>query len=120
MTYNFFLPKIQELDLHDMWFQQDGAKWHTTRVTMDCEASSVNILYHVRDQSIGRLDRAILDYGAMLELMAIQTSSLELTHWKTTLKHLFLRYRPKCWKEYAKIGLKGWTIQLHGPYYRFK
>ena len=21
-----------------------------------------------------------------------------------------LRYRPKCWKEYAKIGLIGWTI----------
>ena len=30
------------------------------------------------------------------------------------LKHLFVRYRkremPKCWQEYAKIGLSGWTI----------
>ena len=31
----FFLPKMQELDLHEMWFQQDGASWHTARVTMD-------------------------------------------------------------------------------------
>ena len=35
MISNFFLPKMEELDLHDMWFQQDGATHHTTRVTMD-------------------------------------------------------------------------------------
>ena len=29
-----FLPKIQELVLHDMWFQQDGATCRTARVTM--------------------------------------------------------------------------------------
>ena len=26
---------MQELDLHDMWFQQDGVTYHTARVTMD-------------------------------------------------------------------------------------
>ena len=31
----FFLPETHELDLHDMWFQQDGATCHTSRVTMD-------------------------------------------------------------------------------------
>ena len=35
MISNFVLPKMQELDFHDMWFQQDGAKCHTARVTMD-------------------------------------------------------------------------------------
>ena len=35
MTSHFFLPKMQELDLYDMWFQQDGAICHTARVTMD-------------------------------------------------------------------------------------
>ena len=28
MISNFLLPKMQELDLHDMWFQQDGATQH--------------------------------------------------------------------------------------------
>ena len=32
------------------------------------------------------------------------------THWKTTLKHLFVRYRPKCWQEYAKTGPSGCSI----------
>ena len=35
---------------------------------------------------------------------------LQFTHWKATLKYLFVRYRPKYWKEYAKIGLNAWTI----------
>ena len=26
---------MQELDLHDMWFQLDGTTYHTARVTMD-------------------------------------------------------------------------------------
>ena len=30
----FFLPKMEELDIPDMWFQQDGATCHTTRETM--------------------------------------------------------------------------------------
>ena len=29
------LPKMQEFDLHDMWFQQDGAICPTARVRMD-------------------------------------------------------------------------------------
>ncbi|CAD7011266.1 unnamed protein product [Ceratitis capitata] len=35
MISNFFLHKMQDLDLHDMWFQQDGATCHTASVTMD-------------------------------------------------------------------------------------
>ena len=35
MMSNFFFPKMQELDLHDLWFQQDGATCHTAHVSMD-------------------------------------------------------------------------------------
>ena len=35
MIFTFFLPKMQELDLLDMCFQQDGAKCHAARITMD-------------------------------------------------------------------------------------
>ena len=35
MIYNFFLLIIQELDLYDIWFQQDGAICPTARVTTD-------------------------------------------------------------------------------------
>ena len=36
MIFNFFFfAKMQGLNLYDMWFQQDGATYHTIRVTID-------------------------------------------------------------------------------------
>ena len=32
---HFYLAKMQELDLHDLLFQQDGATYHTARARMD-------------------------------------------------------------------------------------
>ena len=57
MIYNFFLPKMQEFQLHVMWFKQDGAICHTARVTMDLLRGEFG--EQVRDRSIGRLARAI-------------------------------------------------------------
>ena len=31
---DFFLPRINELDLGDIWFQQNGATAHTSRASM--------------------------------------------------------------------------------------
>ena len=51
----------------------------------------------------------------------VKAHALQLTHWKTTLKHLLVRYRAKCWKEYANIGLSGFawnnlqTVNYMGP-----
>lgn len=35
MINDFFLPKLDELGLEDMWFQQDGATAHTAQDTID-------------------------------------------------------------------------------------
>ncbi|XP_011860063.1 PREDICTED: uncharacterized protein LOC105557424 [Vollenhovia emeryi] len=35
MLNEFLLPELDEQDLEDMWFQQDGATTHTARATMD-------------------------------------------------------------------------------------
>ena len=35
MLSKFLLPKVQELNLHNMRFQQEGATCHTARLTMD-------------------------------------------------------------------------------------
>ncbi|QQP52634.1 Transposable element Tc3 transposase [Caligus rogercresseyi] len=34
MLEEFFLPRINELDQGDIWFQQDGATVHTSRASM--------------------------------------------------------------------------------------
>ena len=102
MISNFLFPKLQALD---MWFQQDGATCHTSRVTMHSLRGEFGEHIISRSGPVNwppkSCDLTPIDYFLC---------PLQLTHWKTTLKHLFVRYRPKCWKEYAKIGLSGWTI----------
>ena len=110
---NFFWPKMQELDLHVMWFQQDAATCHTARVTKDLLRGKFGEHFISRSEPVIWPPRSceLTPCGDMLKLMSMQTSPLQLAHWQITLKHLFVRYRPKCWKEeYAKIGLSGWTI----------
>ena len=35
MLNEFLFPKIEEDDMDDIWFQQDGVTWHTANVTID-------------------------------------------------------------------------------------
>lgn len=35
MLTSFFMPKIEVIDIEDMFFQQDGASWHTKPATID-------------------------------------------------------------------------------------
>ena len=95
---------MQEVDYHDMWFQQNSAKCQTACITIDLLRGEFVEHFILRS-----CDLMPLDYirhsicVAILKLMSIQASSLQLRHWKTTLKYLFMSFRPKRWKEYAKI-----------------
>ena len=35
MITDFFWPKLKDMDVVDMWFQQEGATYHTVNATMD-------------------------------------------------------------------------------------
>ncbi|GFX39424.1 putative transposase [Trichonephila clavipes] len=35
MIANFFIPELNNQDVQELWFQQDGAKCHTARATID-------------------------------------------------------------------------------------
>ena len=49
--------------------------------------------------------------GVMIKLMSIRTIPLQLKHWKTTLKHLYVRYRSrKSGKSMPKLD------QADGPF----
>ena len=51
MISNFFLPKMQELDLHDMWFQQDGATCHMPHSTRNNELMERQVGEHFTSRS---------------------------------------------------------------------
>ena len=35
MIINFFWPELDDLDINNMWFRQDGATCHTAHATLD-------------------------------------------------------------------------------------
>ncbi|GFU65148.1 hypothetical protein TNCV_4056181 [Trichonephila clavipes] len=35
MITNFFIPELNNHDIQELWFQQDGATCHTARATID-------------------------------------------------------------------------------------
>ncbi|GFV25327.1 hypothetical protein TNCV_1145981 [Trichonephila clavipes] len=35
MITNFFIPELNNHDVQELWFQQDGATYHTARATID-------------------------------------------------------------------------------------
>jgi len=42
MITNFFCPEIEDMDLDNVWFQQDGATSHTTRPDFDAIAREIS------------------------------------------------------------------------------
>ena len=88
--YLSFLPKMQ-----------DGATCHTAYVSMNLVGGEFCEHFISRSEQVNWPSRSCdwtpIFCGVMLRLISIQVSPLQLTHWKTTLKHLFVRYRPKCW-----------------------
>ena len=77
MIYNYFLAKMQELDLHDMWFQQDGATCHTVSITMDLLRGEFGEHFVSHSGTVNwpprPCDLTPLNYycGAMLKLLSI-------------------------------------------------
>ena len=55
----------------------------------------------------GEFEEYFILHSGPVNWWARSCDLMPLDHFlKAMLKHLFVRYRPKCWKEYAKIGLK--------------
>ena len=57
---------MQELGLHDMWFQQNGATYHTARATMDLLRSEFGERFISRSGPVNwpprSCDLTLLDY----------------------------------------------------------
>ena len=86
MISNLFLSKMQELD----------------------RSKSMTCHMPPSTRSNGLIERRV--HSTFYFTFGTGQLVLQLTHGKTILKNLFIRYRPKCWKEYASIGPSGWTI----------
>ncbi|GFU95332.1 putative DD41D transposase [Trichonephila clavipes] len=54
MITNFFIPELNNHDVQELWFQQDGATCHTARVTIDLLKDS--LVYADKPQTLDHLE----------------------------------------------------------------
>ncbi|GFV05897.1 hypothetical protein TNCV_2552641 [Trichonephila clavipes] len=60
MITNFFIPELNNHDVQELWFQQDGATCHTARATIDLLKDTFgDRLKYVLDLGIGLQDLVI-------------------------------------------------------------
>ncbi|GFW22374.1 DUF4817 domain-containing protein [Trichonephila clavipes] len=115
MITNFFIPELNNHDVQELWFQQDGATCHTARATIDLLKDTFG------DRLISRFgtvnwpprscDLTPLDYflWGYVKSLVYADKPQTLTIWKTTFAVLLSIYGHKCWKKSSKIGRPDWT-----------
>ncbi|GFV51930.1 uncharacterized protein TNCV_1322831 [Trichonephila clavipes] len=113
MITNFFIPELNNQDVQELWFQQDGATCHTARATIDLLKDTFG------DRLISRFgpvnwpprscDLTPLDYFLWGYVKSLRINHKRLTIWKTTFTVLLPIYGHKCWKKSSKIGRPDWT-----------
>ena len=104
MLHEFFFPKIEEGDMNDIWFQEDGATYHFENQIIS-RNSNVNF--------IGRLGAVIwpgwtIFCGEPLRINVTLTIQRRLRLWNTKSKLPFMGLKPKQSRMYWKIGLIEW------------
>ncbi|GFU74346.1 DUF4817 domain-containing protein [Trichonephila clavipes] len=117
MIINFFIPELNNHDVQELWFQQDGATCHTARATIDL------LKYKFGDHLISRFgpvnrppDLVILhplDYflWGYVKSLVYADKPQTLDHLEDNIRRAVLLpiYGHKCWKRSSKIGRPDWT-----------
>ncbi|GFY36846.1 transposable element Tc3 transposase [Trichonephila clavipes] len=113
MITNFFVPELNNRDVQELWFQQDGATCHTARDTIDLLKDTLGerLISHFGPVNWPprSCDLTPLDYFLWGYVKSLVYADKRLTIWKTTFAVLLPIYDHKCWKKSSKIGRPDWT-----------
>ncbi|GFW06825.1 uncharacterized protein TNCV_3289251 [Trichonephila clavipes] len=114
MITNFFILELNNRDVQELWFQQDGTTCHTARATIDLLKDMFG------DRLISRFgpvnwpprscDLTLLDYflwGYVKSLVYADKPQTLMTIWKTTFAVLLPIYGHKCWKKFPLTAKHG-------------
>ncbi|GFU23129.1 uncharacterized protein TNCV_3515711 [Trichonephila clavipes] len=115
MFTNFFIPELNNHDVKELWFQQDGSTCHTARAKIDLLKDTFG------DRLVSRFgpvnwpprscDLTPLDYflWGYVKSLIYAYKPQRLTIWKITFAVFLPIYSHKCWKKSSKIGRPDWT-----------
>ncbi|GFW69621.1 transposable element Tc3 transposase [Trichonephila clavipes] len=115
MITNFFIPELNNHDVQELWFQQDGATCHTARAAIDLLKDTFG------DRLISRFgpvnwpprscDLTPLDYflWGYVKSLVYADKLQTLDHLEDNIRRVIADIGHKCWKKSSKIGRPDWT-----------
>ncbi|GFX58807.1 transposable element Tc3 transposase [Trichonephila clavipes] len=115
MITNFFIPELNNNDVQELWFQQDGATCHTARATIDLFKDTFGDRLNSRFGSVNWPPRSCgltpPDYflwGYVKSLVYVDKPQT-LDHLEYNIRRVIADIRPQMLKKSSKIGRPDWT-----------
>ncbi|GFV59004.1 uncharacterized protein TNCV_261821 [Trichonephila clavipes] len=115
MITNFFIPELNNHDVQELWFQQDGATCHTAGATIDLLKDTFG------DRLISRFgpvnwpprscDLTPLDYFlcCYVKSLVYADKPQTLDHLEDNIRRVIADIRPQMLENSSKIGRPDWT-----------
>ncbi|GFV25159.1 uncharacterized protein TNCV_592251, partial [Trichonephila clavipes] len=96
MITNFFIPELNNHDVQELWFQQDGATCHTARATIDWPPKSC--------------DLTLLDYflWGYVKSLVYADKPQTLDHLEVNIRRVITDIRPQMLEKV----IENWTSRL--------
>ncbi|GFW42188.1 uncharacterized protein TNCV_1206441 [Trichonephila clavipes] len=115
MITNFFIPKLNNHDVQELWFQQDGATCHTARATIDLLKDTFGdrlisrfgpVNWPPRSCDLTPLDYFLWDY---VKSLVYADKPQTLDHLEDNIRRVIADIRPEMLEKSSKIGRPDWT-----------
>ncbi|GFW19904.1 uncharacterized protein TNCV_3562071 [Trichonephila clavipes] len=114
MITNFFIPELNNHDVQELWFQQDGATCHTARATIDLLKDTFGDFLISRfgpvDLPPRSCDLTPLDYflGGYVKLLVYADKPQTLDHLEDNIRRVIADIRPQMLEKV----IENWTSRL--------
>ncbi|GFY20042.1 DUF4817 domain-containing protein [Trichonephila clavipes] len=115
MITNFFIPELNNLDVQELWFQQDGATCHTARATIDLLKDTLGDRLSSRFGPVNwppkSCDLTPLDFflWGYVKSLVYADKPQTLHHLEDNIRLVIADIRPQMLEKSSKIGCPDWA-----------
>ncbi|GFT30749.1 transposable element Tc3 transposase [Trichonephila clavipes] len=115
MITNFFIPELNNHDVQELWFQQNGATCNTARATIDLLKDTFGDRLISRFEPVNwpprSCDLTPLDYflWGYVKSLVYANKPQTLDHLEDNIRRVIADIRPQMLKKSSKIGRPDWT-----------
>ncbi|GFX56667.1 DUF4817 domain-containing protein [Trichonephila clavipes] len=115
MITNFFIPELNNHDVQELWFQQDGATCHTARATIDLLKDTFGdrlisrfgpVNWPPRSSDLTPLDYFLWSY---VKSLVYADKSQTLDHLEDNIRRVIADIRPQMLEKVIENWTPDWT-----------